>query len=262
VVGRASGLAMTHGHRDFTVCSCSLLPVLLAGGRARLCARSPLTCPVRRRCATLEQKLAAGSLLWRTAEWDATMHPAPEEYPLGQRSRRIHRSRSTQPPLEAVRRPTLAFGNRHMSAPVRRYVGAPRPKSRAGSRLSLPAPNRWSVPPALSGDRRSPGRLDRLAAHLQIVGTGQRRARHRRAIQVGDRGRGDVVVQWSVTAPRHPAERLDVPSQVGVEVNRVEEMPAVHPEALLATTALSTLKRTLLSSMNAADAHRSTRCAA
>jgi hypothetical protein len=30
VVGRASGLAMTHGHRDFTVCSCSLLPVLLA----------------------------------------------------------------------------------------------------------------------------------------------------------------------------------------------------------------------------------------
>jgi hypothetical protein len=32
VVGRASGLAMTHGHRDFTVCSCSSLPVLLAGG--------------------------------------------------------------------------------------------------------------------------------------------------------------------------------------------------------------------------------------
>jgi hypothetical protein len=34
VVGRASGLAMTHGHRDFTVCSCSLLPVLLAGRSA------------------------------------------------------------------------------------------------------------------------------------------------------------------------------------------------------------------------------------
>lgn len=28
---RASGSAMTHGHRDFTVCSCSSLPVLLAG---------------------------------------------------------------------------------------------------------------------------------------------------------------------------------------------------------------------------------------
>ena len=190
------------------------------------------------------------------------MHPAPEDYLLGQRSRRNCRSQLTQPPLEAVRRPTLAFGNRHMYAPVRRFVDAPRPKSRAGSRFSLPAPNRWSLPPALSGDRRSPRRLDRLAAHLQIVGTGQRRARRRRAIQVEDRGRGDVVMQWSVTAPRHPAEGLDVHSQVGVEVDRVEEMPAVHPEPLLATTALSTLKRTLLSSMNAADAHRSTRCAA
>jgi hypothetical protein len=30
--GRASGLAMTHCHRDFTVCSCSLLPILLPGG--------------------------------------------------------------------------------------------------------------------------------------------------------------------------------------------------------------------------------------
>lgn len=30
-MGRASGLAMTHGHRDFTVCSCSSLPVLLPG---------------------------------------------------------------------------------------------------------------------------------------------------------------------------------------------------------------------------------------
>ena len=119
------------------------------------CARSPLTCPARRRCAALEQKLAAGSLLWRTVGWDAAMHPAPEEYPLGQRSRRICRSRSTQPPLEAVRRPALAFGNRRMSAPVRRYVDAPRPKSRAGSRLSLPAPNRCSVPPVVCGETRS-----------------------------------------------------------------------------------------------------------
>ena len=30
-MGRASGLAMTHGHRDFTVCSCSSLPVPLPG---------------------------------------------------------------------------------------------------------------------------------------------------------------------------------------------------------------------------------------
>lgn len=51
VVGRASGLAMTHGHRDFTVCSCSLLPVLLPGERACLRnrrARPPRMCPVNR----------------------------------------------------------------------------------------------------------------------------------------------------------------------------------------------------------------------
>src|ERR1700744_464509 len=116
-------------------------------------ARSPLTYPVHRRCATLEQKLAAGLLLWRTVERDATTHPAPAEYPLGQRSRRIYRSRPTQLPLEAVRRPTLASGIRHMSAPVLRYVDAPRPKSRAGSRLSLPASNRCSEPPARASDR-------------------------------------------------------------------------------------------------------------
>lgn len=45
--GRASGLAMTHGHRDFTVCSCSLLPVLLRGGTSSD-ARSPRMCPVNR----------------------------------------------------------------------------------------------------------------------------------------------------------------------------------------------------------------------
>jgi hypothetical protein len=115
------------------------------------CARLPLTCPVHQRCATLGRKLAAGSLRVRTSKRDAAMHPAPEEYPLGQRSRRICRSRSTQPQLEAVRRPTLAFGNRRMSAPVLRYVDAlffQRPKPRAGSRLSLPALNRWSAPPS------------------------------------------------------------------------------------------------------------------
>lgn len=47
-VGRASGLAMTHGHRDFTVCSCSLQPVLLTGGRARSRARLPRMCPANR----------------------------------------------------------------------------------------------------------------------------------------------------------------------------------------------------------------------
>jgi hypothetical protein len=153
-VGRASGLAMTHGHRDFTVCSCSLLPVCWRDGwriqslSETLGAQPPLTFPVRPRCAAHEQKLAAGLLLWRTVARDATKHPAPAEYLLGQRSRRICRSQSTQPPLGSVRRPTLAFGNRRRSAPVLRYVDAPRPKTRAGSRLSLPATEGWSAPPA------------------------------------------------------------------------------------------------------------------
>src|SRR5882757_369479 len=89
-------------------------------------ARPPLTFPVRRRCAALERKLAAGLLLWRTVERDAAKHPAPAEYLPGQRSRRICRSRSTQPPLGAVRRPTLVFGIRRRSVPVLRYVDAPR----------------------------------------------------------------------------------------------------------------------------------------
>ena len=51
--GRASGLAMTHGHRDFTVCSCSSLPVLFLASRAPVSARPPRMCPVDGRCATL-----------------------------------------------------------------------------------------------------------------------------------------------------------------------------------------------------------------
>src|SRR6516165_3002940 len=113
-------------------------------------ARSPLIHPVLRRSVTLARTLAAGSLLVRTSEGDAAMHPAPEDYLLDQRSRRNYRSQLTQPPLEAVRRPTLAFGNQHTSAPVLRcgdVLFSQRPKSRAGSRLSLPAPNRCSEPP-------------------------------------------------------------------------------------------------------------------
>jgi hypothetical protein len=110
--------------------------------------RSPLIHPVLRRSLTLARTLAAGSLAVCTSEGDAAMHPAPEDYLLSQRSRRNYRSQSTQPPLEAVRRPTLASGNRHMSAPVHRCVDARRPKSRAGSRLSLPTLNWWSEPPA------------------------------------------------------------------------------------------------------------------
>jgi hypothetical protein len=101
---------------------------------------------VDQRYATLVRKRAAGSLRVRTAGRDAAMHPAPEGYPLRQQSRRC-RSQSTQLPLEGVRRPTLAFDNRRMSAPVHRCGHAPRPKSHVGSRLSLPAPNRRLEPP-------------------------------------------------------------------------------------------------------------------
>ncbi len=52
VVGRASGLATTHGHRrDFTVCSCSSLPVLLPGPSGPSISRSarpPPMYPVNR----------------------------------------------------------------------------------------------------------------------------------------------------------------------------------------------------------------------
>ncbi len=37
---------MTHGHRDFTVCSCSSLPVLLPGASSTLVPRTALTCSI------------------------------------------------------------------------------------------------------------------------------------------------------------------------------------------------------------------------
>jgi hypothetical protein len=48
VVGRASGLAMTHGHRDFTVCSCSCYLFCCRVRRANSYARPPRMCPVNR----------------------------------------------------------------------------------------------------------------------------------------------------------------------------------------------------------------------
>src|SRR5579884_1306259 len=118
--------------------------------------RPPRRRPVNRRCAALGRKLVAGSLPARIAKRDAATHPAPEGYLLGQRSRHICRSRPTQLPREAVRRPTLAFGTRHTCAPVHRCADASTPKSRAGSRHSLPPPQARSEPPGTlfpHGDR-------------------------------------------------------------------------------------------------------------
>lgn len=158
VVGRASGLAMTHCHRDFTVCSmfyCYLFCCPVVRARLETPGTRPLRmCPANRRCAALLRKPAAESLVARTAVADAATHPAPAGWSLYQRSRRSCRSRSTQPPLEAVRRPTLAFGTRHTSAPVRGdYPGvdAPRPKARAGSRLSVASPGKPDCPAICRG---------------------------------------------------------------------------------------------------------------
>src|SRR5262245_60529680 len=86
--------------------------------------------------------LAAELLRLGTAEWDAARHPAPAVFSLGQRSRHTRHSRRLRLP-EAVRRPALASGSQRTSALVRQFrrsrVYAPKPKSRAGSQLSLPS---------------------------------------------------------------------------------------------------------------------------
>ncbi len=140
VVHRASGLATTHGHRDFTVCSCSSLPLSFPGGRAIRCARPPRWCPVNRRCATLGRKLAAGSPPSGSDHRGAARHPGPGGSLPCRRRRPAGRSPSTRPPSGAVRQPALASGSRCTCAPER--CGAQRPKLRAGSRLSLASPAR------------------------------------------------------------------------------------------------------------------------
>src|SRR6478735_514106 len=86
--------------------------------------------------------LAAELLRPGTPEWDAATHPAPAVVSLCQRSRHDRHSRRPRLP-EAVRRPALVSGSQRTSAPVRRIgrgcVRAPKPKSRAGSQLSLPS---------------------------------------------------------------------------------------------------------------------------
>ena len=139
-MGRASGLAMTHGHRDFTVCSCSSLPVLSRVGEHRN-ARSPRLGPVYRRCATLDRRPAAATLPRGNAHRGAARHPGPGVSLLYQRRRPFGRSPSTRPPLGAVRRPTLASGSRCTFAPA--WCVRQRPDSRAGSHISLR--HRWAA---------------------------------------------------------------------------------------------------------------------
>src|SRR6267378_3279211 len=82
--------------------------------------------------------LAAELLRLGTPARDAARHPAPAVFSPSQRSRLVRHSRRRRP-LEAVRRPALASGSQHTSEPVHLVVDAPKPKSRAGSQLSLPS---------------------------------------------------------------------------------------------------------------------------
>src|SRR3984893_3052729 len=84
--------------------------------------------------------LAAELLRLGTPARDAARLPAPAFFSPSQRSRLVRHSRRRRP-LEAVRRPALASGSQHTSEPVHLVVDAPKPKSRAGSQLSLPSPS-------------------------------------------------------------------------------------------------------------------------
>lgn len=136
--------------------------------RVNRCARSPRMYPGNQRCAARARKLVAESLVVGTAMRDAAMHLAPTDSWPGQRARHSCRSRLMQPPLEAVRRPTLAFGSRYTSAPVHwGYPGfdASRPKARAGSRLSLASARTRREPPGTLRRPWTPRLTHRGASH-------------------------------------------------------------------------------------------------
>ncbi|EUA34302.1 translation initiation factor If-2 [Mycobacterium xenopi 3993] len=187
VVGRASGLAMTHGHWDFTVCSCSLVPVLLRVSRAYSeipSARPPRRCPVNRRCAALGRKLAAGSLPARIAGRDAAMHPARKA------TRWVNDHGVFAVPGRHSDHAKQFDGQLSLSAAdtrSHRPIGAPMP-ARIGRRsLAL---DHGSVYRHRTVSQNHPAKL----AHFKIVGVGQLRARGRGAVQVEHRGGGDVVM--------------------------------------------------------------------
>src|SRR4051812_20096050 len=82
--------------------------------------------------------------------------------------------------------------------------------------------------PGCPGDARPPH-----SHHLERVRIGRVRPRRRSAVQVPERRRGDVVLKRKVAAAGAPPEGLDADAQRRVEANRIEDVPAVHAEALL-----------------------------
>ena len=165
------------------------------------------------RCAVLEQKLAAGSLLWRTAEWMQPCTPPRKStrWVNGHGvftvpGRHSHHSKQFDGQLSPSATDTCPH----------RSVGT---SMRRGRNLALDHGSAYLHP---TGGQNHP-HCQPTARHLGGSASSPLTSRSSAlgsdgpvtdgAIQVEDRGRGDVVMQWSVTAPRHPADGLDVHSQ-------------------------------------------------
>src|SRR5215207_5898516 len=69
---------------------------------------------------------------------------------------------------------------------------------------------------------------------LQRVAVRERRSPGTRPVKVEQRRRGDVVVQWQISAAGLPAEGLDLDAQVVSEMDGIRNVPTVETEPLLA----------------------------
>ena len=150
---------MTHGHRDFTVCSCSSLPVLLpgvAGPPAALkCSTTAVVSgePVMRSARTNARRRIAAS---RHCGSGCNQAPRPGSF-LAESTVTAHSpfpsstatTRSSSTASSRFRQPTHVRTGPSGGRRMRRE-----PKSRAGSQLSLPSPHRRKET-ALPGTSRS-----------------------------------------------------------------------------------------------------------
>ena len=74
-----------------------------------------------------------------------------------------------------------------------------------------------------------------LVARLEDVPLRQRRKRRVRFRLIPEGDGGDVILQRLVAVILVPAEVLNRHPQIGFEMNRIPDVPAVHPETLLGT---------------------------
>ena len=152
---------MTHGHRDFTVCSCSSLPVLLpgvAGPPAALkCSTTAVVSgePVMRSARTNARRRIAAS---RHCGSGCNQAPRPGSF-LAESTVTAHSpfpsstatTRSSSTASSRFRQPTHV---RTGPSGASMRIWPQQPKSRAGSQLSLPSPHRRKET-ALPGTSRS-----------------------------------------------------------------------------------------------------------